>query len=62
MKFSIFVMLLAMMSSGFIYYVCSRFDYEVRDNDLKKISAKVLYINPSFNFKSKEYREFVYAK
>ncbi len=37
------------------------FDYKKRENQLRVITLKT-YINPSFNFKSNDYKEFVYVK
>ncbi len=37
------------------------FQYKKRTKELKDVSSK-FYVRPSFIFKSKEYKEFVYVK
>ena len=47
------------LSIGCVY---NNFDFKKRDKSLLEVSKKKSYVLPSFNFKSKEYKRFVYAK
>ncbi len=46
----------------FMLYWSFSFDYDERDTALKEVSKNLIYVVPSFSFKSKEYKEFVYEK
>jgi len=47
-----------------IFMLCwsLNFDYDERDAALKEVSSSLIYVSPSFSFKSKNYKEFVYEK
>ncbi len=44
-----------------IYVDYNSFQYKKRAEELKDVSSQ-FYVRPSFIFKSKEYKEFVYVK
>ncbi|RXJ69135.1 hypothetical protein CRV08_03740 [Halarcobacter ebronensis] len=56
-KLSIFFMILFVA----IFTNYSGYDKNKKLEELKEISSKI-YLKPSFIFKSKKYKEFVYAK
>lgn len=59
-----FIVKLCLVSFILLFYITwdfYSFDYKKRENELRVISSKT-YIKPSFNFKSNDYKEFVYVK
>lgn len=62
MKLILVLLLLAVSLVLFMVYHSYQFDYDKRDAALHKMSSSMKYIKPSFTFKSKEYKAFVYAK
>lgn len=62
MKVILILFTITIFFISFIIYHSYHFDYDKRDNMLAKVSSKMDYITPSLTFKSKEYKEFVYAK
>ncbi len=59
-----FIVKISLILSFLLLIICidyNSFEHKKNFEELKNMSSK-FYVNPSFMFKSKEYKEFVYAK
>lgn len=52
--------LLVLVNLMVIYYFY--YDLETKKMEISRVTSVMADTNPSFNFQSKEYREFVYVK